>query len=139
MVRLPVSSIASNPFKIETASPPDEPVPLYEYRCKNCGHQFEKIQSFSAPDEKECPVCHGPVERLISASAAHFKGSGWYATDYASKSRRSEMKASADGDSKSSETKSDAKSSDTKSGDKPAATSSDSGPTSSSTPSTKSD
>lgn len=114
-------------------------MPLYEYRCKNCGHQFEKLQSFSAPDEKECPVCHGLLERLISASAIQFKGSGWYATDYASKSRRSEMKASADGDSKSSETKSDAKSSDTKSGDKPAATSSDSGPTSSSTPSTKSD
>jgi putative FmdB family regulatory protein len=103
-------------------------VPLYEYRCKNCGHQFEKIQSFSAPDEKECPVCHGPLERLISASAAHFKGSGWYATDYASKSRRSEMKASADGDGKASETKS----SDTKSADKPATSSSDSGSSSSS-------
>jgi putative FmdB family regulatory protein len=103
-------------------------VPLYEYRCKDCGHQFEKIQSFSAPDEKECPVCHGPVERLISASAAHFKGSGWYATDYASKSKRSEMKASADGESKSSDTKSD-----TKSADKPATTSSDSGGSSSST------
>ncbi len=103
-------------------------MPLYEYRCKNCGHQFEKIQSFSAPDEKECPVCHGPLERLISASAAHFKGSGWYATDYASKSRRSEMKASADGDGKASETKS----SDTKSADKPATSSSDSGSSSSS-------
>ncbi len=110
-------------------------MPLYEYRCKNCSHQFEKIQSFSAPDEKECPVCHGPIERLISVSAAHFKGSGWYATDYASKSKQSEMKASADGDGKSSETKSDAKSSETKSDDKPAATSSDSGSTSSSTPS----
>ena len=103
-------------------------MPLYEYRCKDCGHQFEKIQSFSAPDEKECPVCHGPLERLISASAAHFKGSGWYATDYASKSRRSEMKASADGDGKASETKS----SDTKSADKPATSSSDSGSSSSS-------
>lgn len=67
-------------------------MPLYEYRCKNCGHQFEKIQSFSAPDEKECPVCHGPVERLISPSAIQFKGSGWYATDYASKGKS--MKAS---------------------------------------------
>jgi len=60
-------------------------VPLYEYRCKQCGHQFEKIQSFSAPDEKECPVCKGEVERLISAPAIQFKGSGWYVTDYASK------------------------------------------------------
>lgn len=110
-------------------------MPLYEYRCKNCGHQFEKIQTFSAPDEKECPVCHGPVERLISASAAHFKGSGWYATDYASKSRRSEMKASADGEGKSSDSKSfeskSSDSSDSKSSDKPASTSSDSGSSSS--------
>jgi putative FmdB family regulatory protein len=68
-------------------------VPLYEYRCKNCGHQFEKIQSFSAPEEKECPVCHGPVEKLISASAIQFKGSGWYVNDYAGKS--GSMKASA--------------------------------------------
>jgi putative FmdB family regulatory protein len=60
-------------------------VPLYEYRCKKCGHQFEKIQSFSAPDEKECPVCDGELERLISAPAVQFKGSGWYVTDYAGK------------------------------------------------------
>jgi putative FmdB family regulatory protein len=78
----------------------DNHVPLYEYRCKNCGHQFEKIQSFSAPEEKECPVCHGPVEKLISAAAIQFKGSGWYVNDYASKS--GSMKASADSGSKSS-------------------------------------
>jgi len=99
-------------------------VPLYEYRCKNCGHQFEKLQSFSAPDEKECPVCHGPVERLISASALQFKGSGWYATDYASKPKSDSMKASADGGGKSP---------DKKSTDKPASTSSDSSNSSSGT------
>jgi putative FmdB family regulatory protein len=60
-------------------------VPLYEYRCKQCGHQFEKIQSFSAPDEKECPVCKGEVEKLISASSFQFKGAGWYVNDYAAK------------------------------------------------------
>ena len=85
-------------------------MPLYEYRCKNCGHQFEKIQSFSAPEEKECPVCQGPVEKLISASAIQFKGSGWYVNDYAAKSKPGgSMKASADGDSKSSESKSESK------------------------------
>lgn len=85
-------------------------MPLYEYRCRNCGHQFEKIQSFSAPEEKECPVCQGPVEKLLSASAIQFKGSGWYATDYGGKSKSGgSMKASADGDSKSSESKSDKK------------------------------
>ena len=60
-------------------------MPLYEYRCKQCGHQFEKIQSFSAPEEKECPVCRGEVERLLSAPAIQFKGAGWYVTDYAGK------------------------------------------------------
>ncbi|HEV2278063.1 MAG TPA: zinc ribbon domain-containing protein [Acidobacteriaceae bacterium] len=70
-------------------------MPLYEYRCKSCGHQFEKIQSFSAPEEKECPQCHGAVERLLSAPAIQFKGSGWYVSDYAKKG--SSMKASADG------------------------------------------
>ena len=62
-------------------------MPLYEYRCKNCGHTFEKIQSFSAPEEKECPVCTGEVERLISAPAIQFKGAGWYVNDYAGKSK----------------------------------------------------
>ena len=60
-------------------------MPLYEYRCKKCGHTFEKIQSFSAPEEKECPVCQGEVERLISAPAIQFKGAGWYVNDYAGK------------------------------------------------------
>jgi putative FmdB family regulatory protein len=104
-------------------------VPLYEYRCKDCGHQFEKIQSFSAPDEKECRLCHGPLERLISTSALQFKGSGWYATDYASKPKAGSMKTSADGEGKSS---------DKKSSDKPASTSSDSSSSSSSTTPTSS-
>jgi len=107
-------------------------VPLYEYRCKNCGRTFEKIQSFSAPEEKECPVCHGPVERLISAPAIQFKGSGWYVNDYAGKNRSGPMKASADGDGKSSAAKS---------ADGSSALSSDSGSSSSSasSPPAKSD
>jgi putative FmdB family regulatory protein len=96
-------------------------VPLYEYRCKQCGHQFEKIQSFSAPEEKECPVCHGEVERLLSAPAIQFKGSGWYVNDYAGK-KSGPMKASADG------AKSDgAKGEGGSSAEKPAASSSESG------------
>jgi len=95
-------------------------VPLYEYRCKQCGHQFEKIQSFSAPDEKECPVCKGELERLISAPAVQFKGSGWYVTDYAGK-------GSSKGPAKPAESGNGA--------DKPAAASSDSGNGSAATPS----
>jgi putative FmdB family regulatory protein len=61
-------------------------MPLYEYKCKKCGHRFELIQSFSAEDPKECPACHGEVERLISTPArAHFKGTGFYSTDYGAK------------------------------------------------------
>jgi putative FmdB family regulatory protein len=81
-------------------------VPLYEYRCKACGHQFEKIQSFSAPEEKVCPVCGGEVERLISAPAVQFKGSGWYVTDYAAKSGGSKPATSASSDSTASKTES---------------------------------
>jgi putative FmdB family regulatory protein len=76
-------------------------VPLYEYRCKNCAHQFEKIQSFSAPEEKECPVCKGELERLISAPAIQFKGAGWYVTDYAGKgSSKNTAKTDATSDGK---------------------------------------
>jgi putative FmdB family regulatory protein len=60
-------------------------MPLYEYKCTRCGHRFERIQSFSAEDVKACPVCEGAVERLISAPVAHFRGSGFYSTDYAAK------------------------------------------------------
>ena len=61
-------------------------MPIYEYRCKKCGHRFEKLhQSFSEPRVRKCPQCGGAVEQLLSAPAAHFKGEGWYVTDYARK------------------------------------------------------
>lgn len=61
-------------------------MPIYDYRCKQCGHRFEKIQGFSDPEIKECPTCGGEVEKMITAPSVQFKGSGWYATDYAKKS-----------------------------------------------------
>jgi len=84
-------------------------MPLYEYQCKKCGHRFERIQSYSAEDVKECPVCQGEVERLISAPAIRFKGSGFYSTDYGAKpsaksdSGSSTEKAASDGAKSSSE------------------------------------
>jgi putative FmdB family regulatory protein len=82
-------------------------MPLYEYQCKKCGHRFELIQSFSAEDPKACPVCQGEVERLISTPARpHFKGSGFYSTDYAAKpaaSTKSDGGSTADGGSSSSD------------------------------------
>ena len=57
-------------------------MPIYEYRCLACGHQFELMQKFSDPPAQACGVCAGEVQKLISRSAFHLKGSGWYATDY---------------------------------------------------------
>ncbi|MGH9589780.1 MAG: FmdB family zinc ribbon protein, partial [Terracidiphilus sp.] len=61
-------------------------LPLYEYRCTQCGYRFEKIQSFGAQPETECPKCHGALIRPLTAPALQFKGAGWYVNDYASKS-----------------------------------------------------
>jgi len=60
-------------------------LPLYEYRCTQCGHRVEKIEKVSGPHLKNCPQCNGKVERLPAAPAIQFKGSGWYVTDYARK------------------------------------------------------
>jgi putative FmdB family regulatory protein len=72
-------------------------MPLYEYKCKKCGHRFERIQSYSAPDVTECPVCQGEAERLISAPSIQFKGSGFYSTDYAAKPASSKSQESRSG------------------------------------------
>ncbi len=61
-------------------------MPLYAYRCTQCGHRFEKIQNFSAEPELECPQCQGVLERPLTAPRLHFKGAGWYVNDYAAKS-----------------------------------------------------
>lgn len=61
-------------------------MPLYEYQCRKCKHRFEEIQQYSDPPIKRCPKCKkGSVEKLLSAPAVQFKGSGWYVTDYARK------------------------------------------------------
>jgi putative FmdB family regulatory protein len=86
-------------------------MPIYEYRCEN-GHLFEVFQSMSDDPVTTCEVCGAPVERVLHPVAVHFKGSGFYTTDYAKKG----AKASNDGDSKS-EGGSDSKSSDSKSSD----------------------
>jgi putative FmdB family regulatory protein len=56
-------------------------VPIYEYRCTN-GHQFDVLQSFSDPPLESCEQCGAPVHKVLSAPAVHFKGSGFYTTDY---------------------------------------------------------
>ena len=84
-------------------------MPLYEYECDKCG-RFEKIQKFSDKPLRKCPTCKGSVERLISAPAIQFKGSGWYVTDYAKKSG-APAKSEKSKDSKSDSSKSDSGSS----------------------------
>jgi putative FmdB family regulatory protein len=75
-------------------------MPIYEYRCPDCGHEFELMQKFSDPPVRQCPSCSGTVQKLISRSAFHLKGNGWYATDYArkgSQNGKSQTGSSAEG------------------------------------------
>jgi len=58
-------------------------MPLYEYRCEACGELTEVIQRHGDPPLAVCPLCGGPLKKLLSAPAFQFKGSGWYVTDYA--------------------------------------------------------
>jgi putative FmdB family regulatory protein len=74
-------------------------MPTYEYRCEN-GHGFEVIQSMSDDPVTACPECGAAVERVFHPVAVHFKGSGFYSTDYAGKGK-SEAGASKDGGSSS--------------------------------------
>jgi len=60
-------------------------MPLYEYKCAQCGDVVEAIQKVSDAHLKVCSKCGGPLRKLISSSAIQFKGSGWYITDYARK------------------------------------------------------
>jgi putative FmdB family regulatory protein len=59
------------------------PLPLYEYECRKCHTRTERIEKLKGPHLKVCPKCKGPVDRVLSAPAIQFKGSGWYVTDYA--------------------------------------------------------
>ena len=60
-------------------------MPLYEYRCTQCGKIEEAIQKFSDAPLTTCKHCSGKLNKLISQSSFHLKGSGWYVTDYANK------------------------------------------------------
>ncbi len=68
-------------------------MPIYEYRCLN-GHTFEVIQTMSDDPVSSCEQCGAPVERVFHPVAVHFKGSGFYSTDYGAKGKSPEGKDS---------------------------------------------
>jgi putative FmdB family regulatory protein len=87
-------------------------VPIYEYRCPN-GHTFERFQSMTAPAPEKCDVCGAaPLELVLYPIAIHYKGSGFYSTDYGK--GRSGKK---DGDSGDSSSKGDSSKGDSSKGD----------------------
>jgi putative FmdB family regulatory protein len=74
-------------------------MPIYEYRCEQ-GHTFEVMQRMSDDPVSTCQTCSAPVERVFHPVAVHFKGSGFYNTDYGTRRRARELKESAEGTSK---------------------------------------
>jgi putative FmdB family regulatory protein len=86
-------------------------MPLYEYQCSECKQRIEVLQKFSDPILSECSECGGELERVLSVPSIRFKGSGWYVTDYSSKSSNGDSGGRAQSDLKesSSEKKSPSK------------------------------
>jgi putative FmdB family regulatory protein len=89
-------------------------MPIYEYRCSECGHQDEHLQKVSEAPLAQCPACgKNTYKKLLSAAGFHLKGSGWYATDFkgggaAKKDKAEDGKAGAKPESKP-DSKSDSK------------------------------
>src|SRR4051812_38332083 len=107
-------------------------MPIYEYRCEN-GHHFDVMQKMTDGPVTECEVCGAPVQRVFHPIAVHFKGSGFYNTDYGTAKRNRQSAASAD----SGANKHDAKQAEKKSESSGSSSSTDS--SSSSSTSSKSD
>jgi len=103
-------------------------MPIYEYRCSECGQDHEVLQKVSESPLTECPACGKPaLQKQLSAAGFHLKGSGWYATDFKGSGKKPvEKKADAKTEAKTevkTETKSETKSAETKTESKPASTS----------------
>ncbi|HKY28467.1 MAG TPA: FmdB family zinc ribbon protein [Pyrinomonadaceae bacterium] len=109
-------------------------MPIYEYECRKCKAHTEVFQKITDKPMVKCRKCGGRLEKLLSAPAIQFKGTGWYVTDYSSKGKapeKSDSSTASDGDKKDagSEKKSDKakESSPAKKGSEPASTKSPSG------------
>jgi putative FmdB family regulatory protein len=87
-------------------------MPTYQYRCKECDHELEVVQSFNDEPLTECPVCSGPLRKVYGAVGISFKGSGFYKTDSRNGSKSKSSKSSSSDSSSSSSPESSSKSSD---------------------------
>lgn len=80
-------------------------MPIYEYRCKGCGHELEVIQKITEEPLKFCPECGQPqLNKLVSAAGFRLKGGGWYETDFKSGDKKKNLageRAATSGDSAS--------------------------------------
>src|SRR5438270_9411773 len=100
-------------------------MPIYEYRCEQ-GHTFEVMQRMSDDPVATCQTCKAPVQRVFHPVAVHFKGSGFYNTDYGTRKRAKEKESESASASKGSDTKSSSDSKKTEAKpEKKAATKSD--------------
>jgi len=88
-------------------------MPIYEYRCEN-GHTFEVMQKMTDDPVSVCPEDGAPVQRVFHPVAVHFKGKGFYNTDYGTKKRARELKDSADKGADKTEAKTEAKAAEKK-------------------------
>jgi putative FmdB family regulatory protein len=79
-------------------------VPIYEYKCEK-GHTFEVVQRMTDPPVRKCEVCGKPVQRVFHPVAVHFKGKGFYNTDYGTRKRARETAAAADDGAKKNDAK----------------------------------
>jgi putative FmdB family regulatory protein len=71
-------------------------MPIYEFECRKCKAKLEVLQKMNDKPPLKCKKCGGRLEKLVSASAIQFKGSGWYVTDYAGNGRKAAEKAEKD-------------------------------------------
>ena len=89
-------------------------MPIYEYECTKCGKIEEVLQNFSDKPLTKCHSCTGKLQKLVSQSTFHLKGTGWYVTDYANKSAKSQKPSSKNRKTKSADTTSSDTGSDSK-------------------------
>jgi len=97
-------------------------MPIYEYRCEN-GHLFEVMQKITDDPVTECETCGAPVQRVFHPIAVHFKGSGFYNTDYGTAKRKRESEKSAASGADKHDAKAKESKSESKSDSKPASSS----------------